>query len=89
MPFIVIKRTEKAVEVVLECGRDDMGAPLQGVRLTWNANDDLFAGLLAEKLRAQLFETVKKIREQAYEAGWKDAKSKKFAKADYQSGYLS
>lgn len=51
----------------------------------WECGGELLAGLLTGHLIDALWKEVKEIRNEAYERGWSDAKSKK-AKATYHSG---
>lgn len=47
-----------------------------------------YAGLLAKQWRQEACVEMQRIRREAYEAGWRDAKSKKRPKKDWFSGAL-
>lgn len=51
--------------------------------LYWDCTYDWYASLLVQKINATMSARLRSIREEAYEAGWKDAKAKK-SKADWQ-----
>ena len=46
----------------------------------WQCNDDDFAALLAQNLESKMHIELERIRREAYNKGWKDAKDKKSAK---------
>ncbi len=82
MSLISIRRREKAVELLFDVGADENGHAFETNLLlfTWSTNDVMFAALLTERIRNQMRDTIRKIRKEAYEEGWRDAKGKKVAK---------
>lgn len=52
---------------------------------TWDAESEIYAILLVQNLQSALSDKIKKIREQEYNRGWKDAKNKN-KKETYFSG---
>lgn len=55
------------------------GLPIEKCILSfeWQATHQYSAELLMRHLRKNFWNRIEQIREQAYEAGWKDAKSRK------------
>ncbi len=45
--------------------------------LEWNCDSEVYAGLLADAMQRQTKETLKAIRREAYNEGWRDAKAKR------------
>ena len=63
-----------------------VGKAINAILMKWETQNEIFCALLADRLRDQLFEMMKKVREEAYDQGWRDAKSKKGAKETWFSG---
>jgi hypothetical protein len=51
----------------------------------WECKDDDFASLLTENLRDKMHDEIRRIRQEEYNKGWKDAKSKKVVKETWFS----
>lgn len=56
--------------------------------LSLDVGSEPYAALLTDNFRQNLWDTIKEIRRESYERGWKDAKSHKTAKQEYFSGAL-
>lgn len=52
-------------------------------------NEELDAILLRNQLQTDLSNKIEQIRREAYELGWKDAKSKKIAKRTWFNGNIN
>lgn len=87
MALISIKREGTAVQVTIDCGCDHYGNPMPSIVMKWEAHSDLFAALLADRVRDQFNNMLKGIRKESYLEGWQNAKSKKGAKRDWFSGH--
>jgi len=46
------------------------------IKAKFNCNSELYAALLRQELHSHLNNTLERIRKQAYEQGWKDAKAR-------------
>jgi len=55
--------------------------------LSWNANDDTYASLLADEFNRKLREALERRYQHAYEEGWKHAKAKE-AKRSWWPSWL-
>lgn len=55
--------------------------------LYWECGQEWYAELLAKRCRDVLGDTLKAIREEEYNAGWRDAKSKKKPKRNWFSPF--
>lgn len=57
--------------------------------VTWTFNhqnaDQFYSGFACYAMRKQMGDALEKIRREAYESGWKDAKARKGAKETYFS----
>jgi hypothetical protein len=51
----------------------------------WDCAGDWYAELLAQRLNNRMAERLREIRREAYDAGWKDARTKKTVKSDWFS----
>jgi hypothetical protein len=51
----------------------------------WECNNEDFANLLTENIRSHMQNELQRIRREAYDHGWKDAKSKKGSKETWFS----
>lgn len=55
--------------------------------LHWECRDEWFAELLTRQCAEKLGDVMRQIREEEYNAGWKDAKSKKKPKRNWFSRF--
>jgi len=53
----------------------------------WETNNRAFAGLLSAEMDKQLQTELERIRREAYERGWKDAKAKKPKETYFDMGW--
>ena len=77
--MITIKRdNEKVViEVDTDLANDCAGHTYSLIPFLWNTEQPYLADVLCRYIRKLLQDRVRTIREQEYERGWKDAKSKR------------
>lgn len=55
--------------------------------MSFNTNDPIYAALLADSFNESIRRGIRAVREEAYNAGWQDAKAKR-RKADWFSSYV-
>lgn len=72
----MIRITRQNSSVVLKLGSIIQGAGEWTYTFSWNASGDDYAQLLVNQFNESLENRLKKIREDSYEQGWKDAKAK-------------
>lgn len=53
----------------------------------WETNSPAFAGLLSAEMDKRLHAELERIRREAYERGWKDAKAKKPKETYFDMGW--
>lgn len=51
----------------------------------WDAQEKFYAGFLVSAMQQQMMSEMERMRREAYEKGWKDAKSKKHPKESWFS----
>lgn len=83
--MIEIKRNHGEVELWFDCFIPHY--ELRRFPFTFNCGNSEYAGLLTGKMKTALFEEMQRIRREAYEQGWSDAKAKR-AKNDIFKGVL-
>lgn len=59
------------------------------IDLTYPRSCDMDAILLSNQIQADLKKKIETIRREAYELGWKQAKSKKVSKKDWFNGNIN
>jgi len=74
--MISIGRHGTKVKITIETGMATGG----DLFLYWECSNELFAELLTTRLQRKLADRIEAIRQEEYNKGWKDAKSKKKAK---------
>lgn len=57
-------------------------------KFSYDCGTEAYAQLLEENFRQNLWETISKIRQKAYNEGWKHARSHKERKRDWFSGSM-
>ena len=82
--MISIERNGAELRVVLESGVHTGTEPTRFVA-TYNCGAEWAAYLLRENINDRMRARLSAIRKEAYEQGWKDAKSKKGAKTAWFS----
>jgi hypothetical protein len=70
----MIKFHQHGTQVKVEI---DPGINGSTMLLYWQADKEMLAYLLRDKLQTELGDKLRAIREEAYEKGWKDAKAKR------------
>lgn len=79
-------RYGKQVRVVVDLKISDL--PTYEYTLFWNCNDDVYAELLADKLRDALQRKLERIRRTSYEEGFADAKAKRRKRTFFNFGWF-
>ena len=82
--MITIKREENKIKVIIKYGIDSWYS-----ELTIHEDYELNAILKERQLNNHLYETIEKIRRDAYNLGWKDKASKKNKKRTWFSGNIN
>jgi len=59
------------------------------IEIPYQRNTEMDAILLRNQLQSDLSNKIEKIRRDAYNAGWKEAKSKKTRKRDWFNGNIN
>lgn len=53
----------------------------------WIPGDEAYAGLLSAALQTRMVDQLERIRREAYEQGWKDAKAKTVRRKHFRMGW--
>jgi len=87
--MIQVKRDNGKVTIEVETGLafDCAGTKITTLAFEWNVAHPYLADVLRRYVKKLLSDAISKTRQEYYEAGWRDAKSKQ-KKADWFSGEL-
>lgn len=81
--MVKLRRDGTKVVAEISCGLETAGSLL----FTWDTEREIFAQALYEKMRDAMWSNLKRIRRDAYEQGWKDAKAHRAKESYFDEGW--